>query len=833
MKKYFFLLMFLFFISFSSAALTTNLNETIKFDEGSGTTATGDVSFFNFSGSGTPGWTTNGTDNNATDLEASANEYWSLPTGAYFPNSTTPYTINLWIKPESLSGDMFVLSKSPSNSVNYQRIGLRVNNVQSNRLDYIIHSTSSEEIAFSSTSVTTGTWYMVTLRYDGSGNMTIWVNGNQEGTDSIANFRNDGESPFYIGRAAYSTPAYFDGVIDEFYYWEGYALTSSEIDDLYNSGSGLFYPFTSAPSIVVNSPANNTEVLNGTSLTFNSTSTVATGTLVNTTVYVDDVAQNTQNISGTSNTTTYSDTFTAGTHTFIIESCSDGGCTNSSEYNFEVVRAVVNSVTYTNPVSEGVSNTFTINFTNDTNVNSVTFNYSGSESIATVYPYSDYVIANYTMVSPTSDVVQNNSFNWLISYTDSFQYNTSTYYQSITDLLIGDCNTYNFTVYNFTIVDEETQTKLSPSTYNTTAQVELMLSLSDGTTIQNYSNNFNGNNSFSVCISANLSTNPEGVFIDAQIQYGADGYVKEFYNIQNENITTADLNTNITLYDLNSSTAQEFLITYTDENFNPVNDALILIKRKYISEGLFKTVEIPITDNAGETLANLVLSDVIYSFTVTKDGVLLASFDNQVAFCDNIATGDCKIQLNTYSSTSIPDVYQDTGDYYFDIDYAAGTRILTATFSVPSGAAATNLLNVTLLQNDGVTNVCSDTSVTASGTLSCTVPSNYENSTIIAELTKDGTLVGRAIIDLAGDPDEIYGNSRIFIAISLFLMVIGIGIVDSPAVLGILMILGTILLVVFNLINSGPAGSLIGATATVLFYIVSIIFILIKGGNKR
>ena len=70
---------------------------------------------------------------------------------------------------------------------------------------------------------------------------------------------------------------------------------------------------------------------------------------------------------------------------------------------------------------------------------------------------------------------------------------------------------------------------------------------------------------------------------------------------------------NITLFDLNLSDSTEFQLTFTGDDYLPLEDALIFIDRQYIAENTFKTVELPLTDSNGQTILHLVRNEVIYN----------------------------------------------------------------------------------------------------------------------------------------------------------------------------------------------------------------------------
>lgn len=577
------------------------------------------------------------------------------------------------------------------------------------------------------------------------------------------------------------------------------------------------------PTNLSNNVVNSSTILNWTTISLNNN-------LTNTTLYINGVLNETISISGNSNTTTTNKIFTnLGEYNWSIKSCTATTCFNSSTYSFNISKVAINSVSYSSPIGEGLSNSYNANISSRPNISSAYINYSGTLYSASISGSNGEYILTANLIPALVSGSSNNSFNWIVILSDSYQFNSSYYYQTISDITLDNCSINSNNLYNFTIFDETLQNVINPTTSNTYVETTFSLYLNDGVTLlQNFSQAFNKTNPFRICINSNLSS-IESYLLDGQVQYRATGYAVEFYNIQKENITSSDIGTNISLYDLNSSVAQEFLITYTDTNFQPVSNALILIKKKYINEGVFKTVEVPITDINGQTIANLVLSEVVYTFDVVKNGELLGTFENVVAFCDNIATGDCKINLNSYSSTSAPDSYANVDDYIFTIDYNRSTRTASTSFSVASGSVSLNTLNVTSFSGVGTTQLCYSSITTASGSLSCIIPSSYENETITISLYKDYVLMGKAIISQNTQPSNIYGSNRVFIAIISFLTLVAIGLSEGPIITGILMVIGLILLISLNMIyNSG----ILGGSFTIIWVIIAIILIIARSNKK-
>lgn len=91
-----------------------------------------------------------------------------------------------------------------------------------------------------------GTWYHIVGWHDAVNNLVgIAVNaGTANATATSGTAPGDTAAPFELGRYGALASRYMNGRIDEVGYWKR-VLTSAERTALYNSGSGLAYPFTS------------------------------------------------------------------------------------------------------------------------------------------------------------------------------------------------------------------------------------------------------------------------------------------------------------------------------------------------------------------------------------------------------------------------------------------------------------------------------------------------------------------------------------------------------------------------------------------------------------
>lgn len=489
------------------------------------------------------------------------------------------------------------------------------------------------------------------------------------------------------------------------------------------------------------------------------------------------------------------------------------------------------SETYTAHTVEGASNNFTLSIaTNGSTVTIANLSYNNGQNLGVIGGTTSGYTIYKSVIAPTVTTDTNYTFFWNLSFSDGTYYAFDSLEQNVTNLAMDDCSTYTNVIYNFTLKDENTRTELNGSAINSVGgRVDIDL-YSYGTTTQiaNFSNLYNQTNPFAVCLSNALASG-EDYNIDAQVQYFTDSYSTEIYNIQNETMNSTNLNQNISLYDLLTANAQVFEIIYKGSAYLPISNALIEVQRKYIDDGVFRTVEIPKTDAAGTAVTFLELNDVIYNFIIKKYGVVLATFTNVIPVCQTPTLTGCKIDFNSFSAgIDVPD-YQANQDFNFTLTYDDTTRIVSSTFVIPSSSAQLVLLNVTREDALG-TNICTDSLTTYAGTLSCTVPVNFGNATISAKLYKAGILQAQGQFKQDQDPSDIYGGVQIFLALFVMMTLIGAGMSDSPVLTTLFLAIGVILLFALNLVKSD---GFIGVGATILWFIMVVIMMIIKGGGRR
>jgi len=577
-------------------------------------------------------------------------------------------------------------------------------------------------------------------------------------------------------------------------------------------------------------PTNNEQVISGINI-INVTMNGNGYALANASLWINGTLNQTIAMTDIINTSLFVKNFSKGAWSFYINSClGTGECVNSSERILNAQSWAEYQTYYPTPTLVGNIENFGVhlNLSTGLSITKANFMYNGVGYSTTTSGLTgnNFNVTRSLTIPSTAGAIQV-YFNATLSNSETINVTAGT--TTVSSLAIDDCSAYGFPLYNFTVFDEQTQEHLA--TANATLNLQIYDS-SNSISVVNYSKDFGEAESFRVCLENELTASSD-YNIDLEMQYynSSGGYAKEFYTINNDDLTSADHGTNISLYDLVNTSSQVFKVVYRDSSFLPVKDAIIQVQRKYIEEGLFKTVEQPKTDANGETLVHLEVDEVIYTFITIVNGHVDSVFNDVTAVCQNPSLNDCVIKLtNIEGFTNILD-FREVGDFaYTGPTFNRTSREISTTFSILSGTSANVVLNVTLLDGLGNTQICSQSVTSSTGTLGCSIPISFGNSTVIATITKDGTKVAELIVSLARDPADLYGTNIVIIGLIMFVTILGIGISGNPMVTGVFLILGSIALIGFNIIYS--TSFIGGAGAIILWFIVAVIIVLIKGANR-
>ena len=414
-----------------TADLNTDIINYYKLDETSGTTADDAVE----NGDGTnDGATVNqaGKIGKAYNFEISNTDYIHIPDNTDYTN-LGELTLSMWVKPTSLASPYMHTIAKDSNSGGrsfYVEI-LTDGKIKASAWD----ENDNEEVVTSSNAlISTGTWYhIVTIIDVPNDDIKIYVDGDNKGlADSptwAGSVIKDSSTTLDIGRRAYSgSEQYYDGLIDEVGIW-GRALTSEEVTQLYNSGTGITYTdvFNTAPTITLNSPAST----NATTIqSFNVNLTAYDDIqLSDVKLYVNDILNQT-NATGVNNSNyIFPLSLSDGNYTIKgIATDNNSATANSSSIDFliDTIKPIIN---ITAPVTETITTTLPVNITllsnaTDLNLNSCWYHdsYNATNTTYTCNTATNISFTSagtkviYVFVNDTLGNVNDTSTSFLINY---------------------------------------------------------------------------------------------------------------------------------------------------------------------------------------------------------------------------------------------------------------------------------------------------------------------------------------------------------------------------------------------------------------------------------
>jgi len=540
-------------------------------------------------------------------------------------------------------------------------------------------------------------------------------------------------------------------------------------------------------------------------------------------VYWGDIIQNISQITCTLN----SSISPIGYNTVVLYANDSAGNYNYTISNFSIGITETNQ-TYNAITAELTNERFNITLIVNTSVYSgisATLFYNNTEHTSTVSTSGDYTTFIANALTPSVTSLTNFNFYWIITAsnsTGSFYYNTSLKSQAVGNIDVDNCTTYNNVLINYTLRDERTQELLTGS--NVTIEVELQLyPLGSDVAYINTSKTFNSSTA-RICINNNLNSSNYRLYSEAR--YGADNYYYRHHYIQNFPLSNGTIPQNIVLYDLQTTQGTAFLATYKGSTFLAVPNALIILNKKYIGEGVFKTVEIEKTDKSGQATLYLDLNTVTYTIVVSKEGENLTIFDNIAAFCQDKVTGDCKLNLYAVTQNENPVDYYNYQNLQYGATYNDTTRDVILTFSTIDGSVSTITVNTT--SYDTTVNYCSAQVTSTSGSLTCSIPSSYNNVTFITTIYKDGYPIQTLTGTTTPKNVKVFGDNTAFLAFSVYI-ILPLMFITTPVGVLIGALIGTII----SFIIFGLGGDMTTVGASWIGFMVAITIILLWKITRR
>lgn len=473
MKKLILIFMVVFLIGIGSAAFNSTLKSGLtsywNFDETSGLTAEDSVdgdsdgTLRNMSGTE---WTS-GLIGNGLKFDG-VDDVVSFTYGAD-DWDWMDFSISFWIKSSTAGGDLF--EREPGHVAGYYTF--RNHNASHARWS------SKNESDVIKTIYPEAYWdnewhHIVITRDESADNLTVWIDGALNVTGNSTRGLINGSQSLgpHIGSNR-GTNSFSDGLYDEMGIWNR-TLTGSEINWLYNGGSGLGLGLV---TINLTHPTNNTGLYltdNFFSATFNTSDTLAnstltiwdsTGAVFNTTTSVLTGTTNTSNI-------TVTPLSVGGNQKWNFKACTTANeCSSADNRTFSANPFLVTGEAYNSTTFDTARETFKINVTGNTSTISAKLFYNGVDKGAgTNAGNNSHAQFSKAIDIPTVTSNTTKSFTWQITMGDSISNYTSLTH-TIYLTIFRSCNSsisdkyLNFTFLNETTSEEGINASISSSTW--------------------------------------------------------------------------------------------------------------------------------------------------------------------------------------------------------------------------------------------------------------------------------------------------------------------------------------------------------------------------------
>lgn len=439
------------------------------------------------------------------------------------------FTVNEWFYFEDSTNEYFI-GNDKENGENTFRLGIR--QATGNWWFYFGGGSTANEGA----SATTGAWVMITGIYDaGADNMTMYVNAGVQINDDSYDIGNNNVIINAMSRG--DGTEYIKGYGDEVGVWNR-TLSSDEITQLYNSGSGITWTLllSDYPSVTLNSPIN---YYNSTSQTINFNCTASDDiNLANVSFYLDGVLNYT-NSSGLNNTDyIFSRTLTDGEYNWTCEATDNESQTTTASYRYFGVDSIspnitiiypTNGSTYTDNYTTSATKEITMNWTtSDTNLDTCWY-YNGTAN--TTIACGNNATFNISYGTHTFKIYANDTFGHLTEedVTATWEYR-----------VLENSRTYNATSYE--TADEGYSVNVTANSSLTGVSLNYNGSsysmTNEGSGIYSYSRtlpeSWVGNNSF------NFSFTYSGDTINSSTDY--QNVLGVVFDLCNATLTTAFVN---------------------------------------------------------------------------------------------------------------------------------------------------------------------------------------------------------------------------------------------------------------------------------------------------
>ncbi len=493
------------------------------------------------------------------------------------------------------------------------------------------------------------------------------------------------------------------------------------------------------------------------------------------------------------------------------------------EWSYEVFEI---NQTFNSQVVELSSQSFELNSIVNGTVILANLFYNGTSHSANIFNLgggNNKITSSFQI--PSFSIDTNVTFYYNITMSSGSNIITPNNTQEVINLVIGNCTTFSNLMFNLSLFDEKTLFSIDG-----TMEVDVEILNTQDQEVSTKSTQFFNVSNALVCSNINL-TEASNLY-NLEVRYYVDPsnnsnfqYAPEFYHIQKA--ATSNLPQSIDLYDLNINQSTEFTILYRDNNYISKPNVLLQVLRKYVDEGIFRVVEIPITSSEGSTIAHFDLNNYKYKIIATENGEVLNVFDNPAISCESELSGICTLSLNGKGSPNPFEDVETTQDIAAVIS-TNETEVMVV-YSIPSGE--TKEVTISMVQSSPFQDtftICNQTISSSAGSISCTLDSTIGDSQVLIRIDSEGILVSASKYYYQEDLGDFFLLNNYAIG-AFFIILLITMMVSSPKIMVLAATFSVALLGLMFLIKGSSIGLLLGS---VTWLIIAGILILIKINKK-
>ncbi len=382
------------------------------------------------------------------------------------------------------------------------------------------------------------------------------------------------------------------------------------------------------------------------------------------------------------------------------------------------------SITY-NPEPVGTNETvvMTLNITLDTtfhsNINAELL-YNGA--VFTTTQTNGSITKLFNTSVNTGGTPANRTFDWNVTVTQIngsiLNFNLSAahtvFYWNIANCTTGDV-TMQLNLFN----EDEAENFL-----NGTLEIEMIYWINDVLNYKNFTHKFSQDRTFNICL---LPVN-ETFHSDVYASYKSENGFTHRYILYNQTLNNVTLN--VSIYNFNTTeNVSDLRITARDKSTYQYYDlAIAKLQRRYISEGLWRTVQMDRSGDFGLIFFNVREESVDYRILYYDIYNNLLKETQSLKF--SCSAGVCELEqlLDPYAATTT------SSNISVDYDFNNASKILQVNWSDSQGNNQNIKIRLSKESLTGVLNICDVNQTGSSGTYNCNT-TGYTGEALLTVLT--------------------------------------------------------------------------------------------------